>query len=98
MNKKIVIGLALLICSSAFAQKDSSLFNRVMPDSGRMKLNMDAVHNRPFLQIGELPATLGGYVEANTAYFSEDGITEGLSIQVQGLTLFEASTIRDRLK
>jgi len=98
MNKKIVIGLALLICFSAFAQKDSSLFKRVMPDTGRMNLNMDAVHNRPFLQIGKLPATLGGYVEANTAYFSEDGITEGLSFQLPRLTLFVASTIRERIK
>jgi len=98
MNKKIVIGLALLFCFSAFAQKDSSLFKRVMPDTGRMNLNMDAVHNRPFLQIGKLPATLGGYVEANTAYFSEDGITEGLSFQLPRLTLFVASTIRERIK
>jgi hypothetical protein len=98
MNKKIVIGLALLICFSAFGQKDSSLFKRVMPDTGTMKLNMDAVHNRPFLQIGKLPATLGGYIEANTAYFSEDGITEGLSFQLPRLTLFVASTIRERIK
>src|SRR5687767_9963417 len=98
MKNKILFGLAFFIYFPALAQKDSSLFKRIIPDTGRMNLNMDAVHNRPFLQIGKLPATIGGYVEANTSYFSEDGVTEGLSFQLPRLTLFVASSIRDRIK
>lgn len=98
MRNKILFGLTLFIYFPALAQKDSSLFKRIMPDTGRMNLNMDAVHNRPFLQVGKLPATIGGYLEANTAYFSENGITEGLSFQLPRLTLFVASSIRDRIK
>src|SRR3546814_18681767 len=61
-------------------------------------MNMDAAYNRPFLQVCKLPATLGGYIEANAAYFGEDGVTEGVSFQLPRLTLFVASTLRNRIK
>lgn len=98
MKKYLLFAFALLVVSFAFAQRDSSLFKRILPDTGRMKMNMDAVYNRPFLQVGKFPATLGGYVEANTAYFSEDGITEGLSFQLPRLTFFVSATIKQRIK
>lgn len=59
---------------------------------------MDAVYNRPFLQMGKLPVALGGYVEANSQYAVRDGITEGLSFQMRRLTLFVSSTIGKRVK
>jgi hypothetical protein len=93
MKKQLLIALALLITTVTFSQRDSSLFKRVFPDTGKTVMNMDAIYNRPLLQAGKLPATLGGYVEANTAYFSEDGITEGLSFQLPRLTLFVSATI-----
>ena len=61
-------------------------------------MNMDAVYDRPFLQMGKMPIALGGYVEANTAYFSEDGVTDGLSFQMPRLTMFMSSTIARRIK
>jgi hypothetical protein len=98
MKKQLLIALALLITTVTFSQRDSSLFKRVFPDTGKTVMNMDAIYNRPLLQAGKLPATLGGYVEANTAYFSEDGITEGLSFQLPRLTLFVSATIKQRIK
>jgi hypothetical protein len=98
MKKQLLIALALLITTVTFSQRDSSLFKRVIPDTGKTVMNMDAIYNRPLLQAGKLPATLGGYVEANTAYFSEDGITEGLSFQLPRLTLFVSATIKQRIK
>lgn len=62
------------------------------------QLNMDAVYNRPFLEMGRMPVALGGYVEANTAWFSEDGVSEGLSFQLPRLTLFASSTITRGIK
>ena len=98
MKKQLLIALTFFSSSVAFAQRDSSLFKRVLPDTGKTVMNMDAVYNRPLLQGGKLPATLGGYVEANTAYFSKDGITEGLSFQLPRLTLFVSATIKQRIK
>ena len=98
MKKQLLIALTFFSSSVAFAQRDSSLFKRVLPDTGKTVMNMDAVYNRPLLQAGKLPATLGGYVEANTAYFSKDGITEGLSFQLPRLTLFVSATIKQRIK
>ena len=61
-------------------------------------LNMDAVYNRP-LQFGnEARLAIGGYVEANTFYSSEDGLSEGLSFQARRLTMFMSGTISNRIK
>lgn len=59
---------------------------------------MDAVYDRPLLQVGKLPVALGGYVEANYQYMSEDGITERHQFQMRRLTLFVASAISKRIK
>ena len=98
MKKYLLSGFSLLLTTVVFSQRDSSLFKRIVPDTGRTVMNMDAIYNRPLLQAGKLPATLGGYVEANTAYFSENGINEGLSFQLPRLTLFVSATIKQRIK
>ncbi len=79
-------------------QRDSSFFRRVPVDSVPSKMNMDAVYDRPFLQLGSMPVALGGYVEANTDYRSEDGVSEGLSFRLPRLTVFLSSPIGRRIK
>ena len=59
---------------------------------------MDAVYDRPFIQAGKLPVSLGGYVEGNYQYVGENGVTEGHQFQFRRLTLFVSSTIYKRLK
>ncbi|MCF3107593.1 hypothetical protein LL912_02260 [Niabella sp. CC-SYL272] len=98
MKRFFLLLILLTMTGIARAQRDTALFKRIVPDTGSLKMNMDAVYNRPFVQAGKLPAILGGYVEANSAYFSEDGVSEGLSFQLPRLTLFIASTIRRRIK
>jgi hypothetical protein len=98
MKKKLLLITGLLLATISWSQRDSSLFKRIVPDTGRIAMNMDAVYNRPLLQVGKFPAALGGYVEANTAYFSENGISEGLSFQLPRLTLFVSASIRQRIK
>lgn len=96
--KKTLLLILFAIASQAFAQNDSSFLKRVQPDTSNLKMNMDAVYNRPFLQMGKLPVSIGGYLEANSSYFSTDGVTEGLSFQIPRMTIFLSSTIKKRIK
>jgi hypothetical protein len=98
MRKIIQLILLSIITLSASAQTDTSLIKRIPTDSSKLNLNMDAVYNRPFLQVGKVPISLGGYVEANSSYFQTDGVTEGLSFQLPRLTIFVASSIKNRIK
>ncbi|MES2139957.1 MAG: hypothetical protein V4511_09630 [Bacteroidota bacterium] len=97
MKKKLLF-ILFAIASQAFAQNDSSFLKRVQPDTSNLKMNMDAVYNRPFLQMGKLPVSIGGYLEANSSYFATDGVTEGLSFQIPRMTIFLSSTIKKRIK
>lgn len=83
---------------SLSAQIDSTLIRRSGQDTTGLKLNMDAVYNRPFLSMGKLPVAVGGYVEANWQHLGTDGITEGHQFQMRRLTLFVASGISKRIK
>jgi hypothetical protein len=59
---------------------------------------MDAIYNRPFLRVGKLPVSLGGYVEANWQHLGTDGVSDGHQFQFRRMTLFFASTISKRIK
>lgn len=61
-------------------------------------LNMDATYNRPFLDGETGKVAVGGYLEANTLYSSEDGVSEGFSLQARRMTMFLASSISNRVK
>lgn len=95
---KIICLFLLLITTHSFAQNDSSFFKRVLPKDTTKTLNMDAVYNRPFLQMSKMPVALGGYMEANSQYVNENGITEGVSFQMRRLTIFMSSTITKKIK
>ena len=99
--------LIALLCSYAglLAQIDPVLLrniptsrDRLGNDTGALKMNMDAIYNRPFSQLGKLPVALGGYVEANYQYLKENGISEGHQFQMRRLTLFVSSSIYKRIK
>ena len=99
MNKIFTITiLTLIISGTAFAQIDPSLLKRIPKDSLNRTLNMDAVYNRPFITIGKLPVSLGGYMEANWQHLGTDGISEGHQFQFRRVSIFVSSTIGKRLK
>ena len=99
MIKIFTITLIAFICSfSASAQIDPSLLKRIPKDTVNKTMNMDAVYNRPFIGIGKLPVSLGGYMEANWQHLGTDGISEGHQFQFRRVTLFVSSTIGKRLK
>ncbi len=69
------------------------------PDS--LGANKDAVYQRPFIfegQKGNLTAAVGGYLEANTNYFSTDGVSEGFSMEMRRFNIFFYSTLKERIK
>ncbi|HEX6191775.1 MAG TPA: hypothetical protein VFZ42_05395 [Chitinophagaceae bacterium] len=98
MKKTGVLILFILFLNALHAQIDPELLRKSAKDSSGLQLNMDAVYNRPFNQVGKLPVALGGYVEANYQYLTEDGISEGHQFQMRRLTLFVSSSISKRIK
>ena len=97
-NKYLLILFVCCMAETAFSQIDPSLLKRIPKDTSANKLNMDALYNRPFLQLGKLPVALGGYVEANYQYLQENGITEGHQFQMRRMSLFVSSSISNRIK
>ncbi len=100
MKKTILLILLVLpvLTNTSWAQVDSTLFKRAPIDSSEMYMNMDAVYNRPFLTVGKLPVSLGGYIEANWQHMGTDGVSEGHQFQMRRLTFFVASSIYKRIK
>ncbi len=66
-------------------------------DSLKTDMNMDAVYQRPFMTEGKLPIAIGGYLEANSIYSGEEGVSEGLSFQARRLTMFMSSSFGKNL-
>jgi len=98
MKKTITLFATALLCLHVGAQIDPQLLRKPQNDTGNLKMNMDAVYDRPFIKVSKLPVSLGGYVEANYQYLSENGISEGNQFQMRRLTLFIASSIAQRIK
>ena len=99
MKKCLLFIYTAMLTSASIAQVDSILLKRTPIDTSATKgMNMDAVYNRPFLQVGKTPVSIGGYVEADYQYIGEDGITDGHSFRIPRMTLFVASSIHRRIK
>jgi hypothetical protein len=96
------ITITISICSfrPAMAQIDSTLLKSpsAAKDTLKHTLNMDAIYNRPFLQLGKSPISIGGYVESNWQYVSTSGISVGNQFQFRRFSLFVASTITSHIK
>ena len=97
--KQLNLVLSLLVLQlNLCAQSDSTTVKRIPVDTNKLIMNMDAVYNRPLLQLGRVPIAIGGYVESNSSYFATNGQTEGLSFQIPRLTFILSSSIKNRIK
>ncbi|PWA06587.1 hypothetical protein [Flavobacterium psychrotolerans] len=96
--KLIYLYIAFFISLNSYAQIDSSLLKRTQKDSIKQALNMDAVYNRPSLNIEKTPVTVGGYLEVNWQRLSTDGVSEGHQFQARRLSIFMSSAISKRVK
>lgn len=77
---------AMLLSFAAFSQIDT------------IKTSQDAIYDRPFITIGKTSTAVGGYLEGNTNYFSEDGVSEGFSMEMRRFNIFLYSNIHSRIK
>jgi hypothetical protein len=60
-------------------------------------LAQNGLYNRPF--IGSVSSTsIGGYVEGNTNYFVEDGVSEGFSMELRRFNVFLFSQVSQRIR
>ena len=85
--------------TGAFAQIDSSLLKtKAKADTAKPGLAMDAMYNRPFLKLGKMPVSIGGYMETDYQYVSTSGISSGSQFQFRRFSLFVASTISKHIK
>jgi len=100
MRLKLTLFLAItfFFYANCFAQIDPSLLKRVPKDTVKNILNMDAVYNRPALNINKTPISIGGYVEMNWQKLTTDGISEGHQFQARRLSIFMSSAISKRVK
>lgn len=98
MKKFYLFSFFLFFVTGVNAQIDPELLRNPAQLSDSLRMNMDAVYNRPFMQVGKLPVALGGYMEANYQYLQQDGVTEGHQFQMRRLTLFVSSAISKRMK
>lgn len=88
--QKLTYGLTLLACLltlPAMAQEPE----QQPPED-------DPIYDRPFITaFGGGRTAVGGYVEGNTNYFSEDGVSEGFSMELRRFNLFLYSSIGSRI-
>lgn len=76
-----------------------ALAEGVEPVSGQVDstLAQEGIYDRPF--IGSVSSTsVGGYIEGNTNYFVEDGVTEGFSMELRRFNLFLFSQVSSRVR
>lgn len=73
-------------------------FFRQHPEASAKTTNQDAIYNRPFIGISGTRTAVGGYIEGNTNYFSEDGISDGFSMELRRFNIFLYSAISQRIK
>ena len=93
------INLLFFGSNTAFAQIDSTLLApSAKADTGKHILSMDAMYNRPFLKLGKMPVSIGGYIESDYQYTSTSGISVGNQFQFRRFSLFVASTISKHIK
>jgi hypothetical protein len=93
-----ILTIILITSLTVEAQIDPKLLKKPESDSVKQTLNMDAVYDRPFVAVGKLPVSVGGYMEANWQYIGTDGISDGQQFQFRRMTLFVASSIGKRIK
>lgn len=82
----IAWGFTCIPSAQVFSQTDTN------------KTSQDAIYQRPFITIGKTNTAVGGYVEGNTNYFMEDGVTEGFSMELRRFNIFLYSNIHSKIK
>ena len=81
MRLSIFLLTFIFFSSAAIAQIDPALLRRTAKDTSGLLLNMDAVYNRPFLQLGKLPVALGVMQKPITSIYRKMVFQKGISFK-----------------
>lgn len=70
-----------------------------IPIAGQVDSTMaqEGIYDRPFIASAS-STSIGGYVEGNTNYFVEDGVSEGFSMELRRFNIFMYSSISQRVR
>ena len=70
-----------------------------IPIAGQVDSTMaqEGIYDRPFIASAS-NTSIGGYVEGNTNYFVEDGVSEGFSMELRRFNIFMYSSISQRVR
>jgi hypothetical protein len=82
----LLLGSILLLSLTIKSQQDT------------LVVNQDAIYDRPFISVPNTSTALGGYVEGNTNYFSEDGVSDGFSMELRRFNIFLYAPIGNRIQ
>ena len=93
-NTRVVAAIvySLLIVQTTQAQSDST--RRSIRDTATVQ---GSIYSRPFIATSSR-VSVGGYVEGNSNYFVEDGLTEGFSMELRRFNIFLYAPLGPRLR
>lgn len=96
----IIISFSCLATLYSQEKSDSlkKKIHRIEVEDSLDLTNQDAIYNRPFIGVGRSKTAVGGYIEGNTNYFAEDGVSEGFSMELRRFNIFLYSAIGKRIK
>lgn len=97
MRALLVVAACVTVTTALQAQADSAK-TAVKPVAAQDTTSVQgSVYSRPFItSAGQI--SVGGYVEGNTNYFSEDGVSDGFSMELRRFNIFLFSPVATRLR
>lgn len=103
-SQHFICAFALLAHTTLATAQDKKDSAQILQRSGTTQntrtqnaTTQDAIYRRPFIT-SFANTSIGGYAEANTNYFVQDGITEGFSMELRRFNLFVFSSVSSRVK
>jgi hypothetical protein len=90
--RALAVGAVLLLPTQLWAQVDST--RRPPRDSTSIQ---GSIYNRPFI-VATNRIAIGGYIEGNSNYLVEDGLTDGFSFELRRFNIFLFAPIGARLR
>lgn len=94
---RLLIGAAFIGGVSTLHAQTDSATTAAKPATADTTSVQGSVYTRPFItSAGQI--SVGGYVEGNTNYFSEDGVSDGFSMELRRFNIFIFSPVANRLR
>ncbi len=92
--RRLAIGLLVAFVGPAYLEAQTDTTRRGVRDTATVQ---GSVYSRPFIAATNRIA-IGGYVEGNTNYVVEDGLSDGFSMELRRFNIFIYAPIASRLR